>query len=78
MTAVDPVAPPERPDRRRRSPRRVARPLRDDLSPQELLDLVASRSYVITMPEADRTELLARVREMPYITRCYRARLAHV
>ncbi|MQS34981.1 class I SAM-dependent methyltransferase [Streptomyces katsurahamanus] len=59
-----------------------------ELGPAELVDLVASRSYVIMLPEPDRAELLARVREltvrhpalagrerfsMPYITRCYRA-----
>ncbi|MFI6741011.1 class I SAM-dependent methyltransferase [Nonomuraea sp. NPDC050451] len=57
----------------------------------ELLDMVASRSYVITLPEADRALLLADVdrlldshpdlkgREeisLPYITRCTRVRLA--
>lgn len=62
---------------------------RYDLSQEELIDLVASRSYVITMPDSDRAELLAEVRslttdhpalagrdriEMPYVTQCYRAR----
>ncbi|HLH58547.1 MAG TPA: class I SAM-dependent methyltransferase [Streptosporangiaceae bacterium] len=54
-----------------------------------LLDMVASRSYVITMPAADRDILLAEVRRLatahptlagsddialPYVTRCSRAR----
>ncbi|WP_055589019.1 class I SAM-dependent methyltransferase [Streptacidiphilus griseoplanus] len=62
---------------------------RHELGIGELVDLVASRSYVITMPEAQRTHLLAQVRQlalrhpglsagdrlhMPYVTRCYRAR----
>jgi SAM-dependent methyltransferase len=61
------------------------------LTRAELLDLVASRSYVITMPTKDRDELLHQVGElldshldlrgrkkltMPYVTRCTRARLA--
>jgi SAM-dependent methyltransferase len=61
------------------------------LTRAELLDLVASRSYVITMPEDARAELLNQVSElldshldlrgrkkvtMPYLTRCTRARLA--
>ena len=60
------------------------------LTRAELLDMVASRSYVITMPEDDRTELMHQVAElldshldlrgrkkltMPYITRCTRAKL---
>ncbi|WBQ05335.1 class I SAM-dependent methyltransferase [Kribbella sp. CA-293567] len=60
------------------------------LTRAELLDLVASRSYVITMPAADRDELMHQVIElldshldlrgrrklsMPYVTRCTRARL---
>lgn len=55
----------------------------------ELLDLVASRSYVITLPDDERAALLAEVRGftaahpqlrgrdrfvMPYVTRCYRTR----
>lgn len=60
------------------------------LTRAELLDLVASRSYVITMPAKDRDELLHQVEElldshldlrgrkkltMPYVTHCTRARL---
>ncbi|QFY06550.1 methyltransferase domain-containing protein [Nonomuraea phyllanthi] len=56
----------------------------------ELLDMVASRSYVITLPEEVRSLLLADVRELleahpdlkgreeialPYVTRCTRVRL---
>ena len=58
---------------------------------QEILDMVASRSYVISMLAAERAELLAEVAEllsehpglrgreeiaMPYISRCTRVRLA--
>lgn len=48
---------------------------------EEAVDMIASRSYVITMPPALRTELLGRVRAllaaerptaMPYVTECYR------
>jgi SAM-dependent methyltransferase len=61
------------------------------LTRAELLDMVASRSYVITMPAKDRDELMHQVAElldshldlrgrknltMPYVTRCTRARLA--
>lgn len=61
------------------------------LTREELLDLVASRSYVITMADKDRDELMHQVGElldshldlrgrkkltMPYLTRCTRARLA--
>lgn len=57
---------------------------------EELLDLVASRSYVITLPAPDREQLLGEVTELlnshpalagraefdlPYVTRCTRARL---
>ena len=60
------------------------------LSPDELTDMVASRSYVITMPAADREKLLNELRHltrthpalagageiaMPYVTRCWRAQL---
>jgi SAM-dependent methyltransferase len=60
------------------------------LTRAELLDMVASRSYVITMSEVDRTELMHQVAElldshldlrgrkkltMPYVTRCTRAKL---
>jgi SAM-dependent methyltransferase len=59
-----------------------------DLGHEELIDLVASRSYVITMPGEERAALLSRVRDlttshpalagrdrilMPYVTHCYRA-----
>ncbi len=60
------------------------------LSPAALLDMVASRSYIITMPAAGRAAVLDAVRgllgshpalagageiELPYVTRCYRAGL---
>ena len=57
------------------------------LSPDELIDLAASRSYVITMPEDQRAAVLAGVRRLagralgpdelllPYVTECYRAQL---
>ncbi|WP_319431014.1 class I SAM-dependent methyltransferase [Mycobacterium sp. RTGN5] len=60
------------------------------LTPQALIDLVASRSYCITQPAAVRTQTLAEVRELlathpalanstglalPYITVCLRATL---
>ncbi|MGW3013602.1 class I SAM-dependent methyltransferase [Streptomyces sp. NPDC001219] len=50
----------------------------------EVMDMVASRSYVITLEPAAREELLGRVHtlldaerpgEMPYVTECYRAEL---
>jgi len=57
---------------------------------REVIDLVASRSYMIMMEPAARTEVLARVRHLldthpglgsaeitlPYVTRCSRAQLA--
>jgi hypothetical protein len=61
-----------------------------DLSPAELVQLVESRSYIITLPEQQRRELLAGVADFiatdpalagreqvgfPYITRCTRARI---
>ncbi len=61
-----------------------------ELSPDGLLELAASRSYVITLPEAERARRLDRVRELharhpalagsdrvllPYVTRCARAEL---
>jgi SAM-dependent methyltransferase len=61
------------------------------LTPQALIDLVASRSYCITAPAAARTKTLERVRELlathpalansaglalPYVTVCIRATLA--
>ncbi|WP_407342159.1 class I SAM-dependent methyltransferase [Pengzhenrongella phosphoraccumulans] len=60
------------------------------LTPHDLLDLVASRSYVITLPADERHDLLTRVRHLidthpslagaqnihlPYIARCSRANL---
>jgi len=57
------------------------------LSPDALMDMVVSRSYVITMPAADREKLLNELRHlmrthpalagageiaMPYVTRCWR------
>ena len=65
-------------------------PWQHRLSPEELVDLAASRSYVITMPEAQRAAVLAAVRQLtrthpklagrrdlvvPYLTECFRARL---
>jgi len=53
-------------------------------SADELIDMIASRSYVITMEPAVRERLLDRVRalvaahrptRMPYVAECYRARL---
>jgi hypothetical protein len=56
-----------------------------------LLEMVRSRSYVITAPEPERDSILAGVRELveaepgldadgefelPYVTCCFRARLA--
>ena len=60
------------------------------LSGEALVDLVASRSYVITLPEAERAAILREVRDLiathpslagsdmvslPYITACFRAEL---
>jgi hypothetical protein len=60
------------------------------MTPQALVDLVASRSYCITAPTAARTKTLERVRELlrthpalanstgvalPYVTVCIRATL---
>jgi SAM-dependent methyltransferase len=60
------------------------------ISPDALIDMVASRSYVITLPTAGRAALLGEVRRLtqthpalagaddialPYVTRCWRARL---
>jgi SAM-dependent methyltransferase len=62
-----------------------------DMRPAEILELVSSRSYIITMPERERAAVLARVEHllgthpslagagvitMPYVTRCSRARLS--
>ena len=61
------------------------------LTPETLVDLVASRSYIITMPAAERAAALEEVRELvnrhpalagsggivlPYVTECYRTTLA--
>jgi hypothetical protein len=58
---------------------------------EEVLDMVASRSYVISMPAPERAELLGEAAELlgghpdlsgraeialPYIARCTRVRLA--
>lgn len=65
-------------------------PWQHRLSPEELVDLAASRSYVITMPELQRAAVLAEVQRLasthptladrrelvlPYITECFRTRL---
>jgi SAM-dependent methyltransferase len=65
-------------------------PWRQTTTPEALVDLLASRSYVIVLPDAERTALLERVRRflaedprtagkaeisVPYITRCSRTRL---
>jgi SAM-dependent methyltransferase len=62
----------------------------DDTTPDGLLDLVASRSYVIVLPPEERAAVLARVRylltthpslagrrhfSVPYVTRCFRTAL---
>lgn len=62
------------------------------LTPQALIDLVASRSYCITAPKGARTKTLDQVRELlathpalanstglalPYVTVCIRATLSH-
>jgi SAM-dependent methyltransferase len=76
-----PFGPPERMELRWQQP----------VTRQEILDLVASRSYVITMPDPERSQLLGEVAElladhpalrgldeieMPYVTRCTRVSLA--
>ena len=59
---------------------------RHRISADELIDLAASRSYVITLPDEQRAAVLAGVRRLadragpgglvlPYVTECYRARL---
>ena len=65
-------------------------PWRQSTTVDALIDLLASRSYVIVLPEAERAALLARIRRfletdprtagqaeisVPYVTRCSRARL---
>jgi SAM-dependent methyltransferase len=64
---------------------------RSHLAPETVIDLAASRSYVITMPADERAAVLARVRHLldthpalagraevvlPYVTRCTRTFLA--
>jgi SAM-dependent methyltransferase len=59
--------------------------------PGEIIDLVASRSYIITMPPSERAAVLSRVQHLlstypdvagaaeislPYVTRCSRAQLS--
>lgn len=76
-----PFGPPQRMEVRWRQP----------ATPQQVLDMVASRSYVITLPEPERAELLSEVRELldghpdlrgrdelevPYVSRCTRVQLA--
>jgi SAM-dependent methyltransferase len=76
-----PFGPPERMEVRWRQP----------VTRQEIVDMVASRSYVITMAERERGQLLGEVEELlgdhpalrgrdeielPYVTRCTRVRLA--
>jgi SAM-dependent methyltransferase len=63
-------------------------PWRQSTNPDALIDLLASRSYVIVLPDAERAALMARVRRfletdpatagkaeisVPYVTRCSRA-----
>ncbi|GAA4995172.1 class I SAM-dependent methyltransferase [Actinopolymorpha pittospori] len=69
-----PFGPVERQDFRWRYP----------MTADDAMDMVASRSYVITLEPAIREELLGRVRAlldterpsgMPYVTECYRAEL---
>jgi SAM-dependent methyltransferase len=63
-------------------------PWRQSTTAEALIDLLASRSYVIVLPEAERAALLTRVRgflatdpstagraeiSVPYVTRCSRA-----
>ncbi|HEY1917031.1 MAG TPA: class I SAM-dependent methyltransferase [Streptosporangiaceae bacterium] len=63
-----------------------------ETTPAEILELVSSRSYIITMSPTERADVLAQVRELldthpdtagrdeislPYVTRCWRAQLAH-
>lgn len=70
---------------------RLALPWSRPIDEQGLIDLLASRSYLIVAPEEERRQLFAAVHdlvathpelagresfEMPYITRCFRAELA--
>ena len=63
-------------------------PWRQSTTPAALIDLLASRSYVIVLPQAERAALMAKVRcflaadpstagkaeiSVPYVTRCSRA-----
>lgn len=74
-----------------RAPERFAARWVSRLAPDTLLDLVASRSYVITRPAPERAALLAAVRRLldthpaltgkaeialPYVTLCTRAQLS--
>lgn len=69
---------------------RFDHPWRGSATPEELVDLLASRSYVIVLPPDERAGVLAKVRRfletdprtagraevsLPYVTRCSRARL---
>ncbi len=72
------------------APERMEVRWRQPVTRQDILDLVASRSYVITMTDQERSRLLGEVAEllsghpvpggrdeieMPYVTRCTRVRL---
>jgi SAM-dependent methyltransferase len=72
------------------APERMEVRWRQPLTRRDILDLVASRSYVISMTEQERSQLLGEVAEllsghpalsgrdeveMPYLTRCTRVRL---
>ena len=72
-------------------PERMELRWQQQVTRQEVLDMVASRSYVISMPAPERAELLGEAAEllsehpdlsgreeitMPYIARCTRVRLA--
>ncbi|MEV0897154.1 methyltransferase domain-containing protein [Actinoplanes sp. NPDC049802] len=74
------------------APERTEIRWRHTLTRQALLDMVASRSYVIVLSEPERRDLLAAVEDllgthpalrgrdeitMPYVTRCTRAHLPH-
>jgi hypothetical protein len=63
---------------------------RSHLTPETVIDLVASRSYIITVPAGERAEVLAGMRRLlethpalagqaevvlPYVTRCSRTSL---
>ncbi len=70
------------------APERATYRFWQDLDEEGLVDLVASRSYVVAMDAAERARVLAGVRELyasygrgphgmrlPYTTQCYRSRL---